>query len=88
MTFTELREYLYDECGCDVEHLEENLYLAKNCINGNFCLIQDLPFYFTATVCHYFYQLAIDVHPDFIEFANVYTNFRVHIKDVGFQKKK
>jgi len=88
MTFLELREYLDSECGCTIEPLEEGLYLAKNCINGKVCLIEDLDFYSIQTLCHYFYELYVDIPESIQDFAHVYMNFRKMVDGIGIVSTK
>jgi hypothetical protein len=58
--------------------------MARNCINGNHCIIEDLGFYNIGTLAHYIYQLNIDVPEEVEDFIQVYTNWREHVKNVGF----
>lgn len=80
MTFENIKEYCEDE-GCQFEHLEGIVYLAKNVINGHCCFIEDLEFYNTATLCNYFYELNINAPESVQDFIHVYYSFRNNIVD-------
>lgn len=88
MTFAQLTTYLQDECGCHTAHIGGNFHLVRNCINGNPCVIQDLPFYDTPTLCHYFLELNVDIPDEYQDFYHIYMNFREHLKGIGIQEKK
>ena len=75
MRFNELKEHCEDE-GCNFVLLENNLFMAKNCINGTHCMIEELEFYGIATLCHYFHELNIVVPEPFIDYYHIYTNGR------------
>ena len=88
MTFARLREFLEEESGCTIDHIGKNFYYARNCISGGRCVIQDLNFYDTPTLCHYFYELGTDIPEDFVDFAHVYMNLREHIKGQGIAENR
>ena len=75
MTYSELKEHCEGE-GCSFDHLGDNVYLAKNCINGHVCVVEDIPFYSIATLAHYFYELNIAVPYEVEDFIHIYNNFR------------
>lgn len=75
MNFEELKEHCNSE-GCDFEPLAKGVYIAKNCINGEVCLIEDLETYDTITLCHYFAELKIGVPYAIEDDYAVYQTFR------------
>ena len=83
MTFEDLERH-FDDCACTMEELEKDVYLVKNCINGNDCMVERLKFYTTGTLAHYLYELNIEIPAEVEDAVFVYTNFRKHISGVGF----
>lgn len=79
MTFGDLREH-FEHSGCHLVHLEDNFYIVRNCINGNPCVVQDLEFYDTPTLCHYFLELGVEIPEAFIDHYHVYMTFREHLR--------
>jgi hypothetical protein len=75
MTFNQLKTYLEEE-GCTFEHLDQNIYMAKNCINAEICILEDLSFYNTVTLAHYFYELKVQPPDHLQDFLHVYDAFR------------
>lgn len=86
MNFQALKKHL-DENGCSIDHLADNVYMAKNCIGAEHCIVEDLPFYNIGTLAHYFYQLSIPIPESLDDLVHVYTNWREHVKEVGFVPK-
>ena len=80
MSFQELTEY-FQEDGCQITHLGDNFYLITNCIHGTRCVIQDLEFYDTPTLSHYFLELNVVVPEHLRDFFHVYMSFREDIKE-------
>lgn len=69
MNFQDLKYHL-ESYGCTLDHIEDNLHFATNCINGNCCEIEDLPEYSSVTLCHYCYEVsipALDGYEDHLE---------------------
>lgn len=76
MRFAELVQHLEEDCGCDVIHIGGNFHLVTNCIHGTRCIIQELDFYESSTLSHYFLELNVDVPQEFEDFYHVYMAFR------------
>lgn len=81
MSFAELKEYFEENYGCEITHLSDNFYVVTNCIHGTRCVIQDLYFYDTPTLCHYFFELGVDVPEQLKDFYHVYMSFREDVKE-------
>lgn len=81
MTFQELREHCEGE-GCNFTHLGFGVYIVKNCINAECCLIEDLQFYSTATLAHYFFELNIPAPYEYEDYLHIYHTFRNEKIDV------
>lgn len=71
--------YHIQENGCNFDHLEDNRYEARNCINAEFCEIEDLPVYSDVTLCHYFYELGIPTPPELYAVYEKYRDLRDNI---------
>ncbi|WP_166922056.1 hypothetical protein [Flavobacterium poyangense] len=81
MNFTQLTEYFEEEYGCSITNIGDDFHLVRNCIHGTRCIIQDLEFYDTPTLCHYFLELQVDVPKHLEDFYHVYMSFRANIKE-------
>jgi hypothetical protein len=75
MTFEQICSHIKEE-GCSLVDLDDNLFLARNCINGNPCLIERLEFYGIGTICHYIWELNVSVPNEIEDLYHVYSNFR------------
>jgi hypothetical protein len=75
MNFSQLTNHLTNECGCNIDHLGENIHIAKNCINGEMVIIEDLPFYETAMLAYFFHTLNVDIPENLQEFIHVFDAF-------------
>lgn len=78
MKFQDLK-YHVELYGCNLDHIEDNKYLATNCINAHICEIEDLSSYSAITLSHYFFELGVPA-PDFLS-SNLqkYRSFRENI---------
>jgi len=78
MNFQDLIYHIQDN-GCHYDHIEDNRYEARNCINAEYCEIEDLPLYSEVTLCHYFYELGIPAPPELYEALEKYRDLRDNI---------
>lgn len=76
MKFAGLVQYFLEDCGCDIVHIGDNFHLVTNCIHGTRCVIQELDFYESSTLSHYFIELNVDPLQGFEDFYHVYMAFR------------
>lgn len=83
MTFDELTQY-FESQDYSVDQITDVVYTVKDCVSGDHCFIEKSEFYNIATLAHYFYELNCDV-PDHLEdMVHIYTNWRDHVKNIGF----
>ncbi len=75
MSFDDIVAHVSEE-GCNLVDLGDNLFLVRNCINGNHCLLERMEFYGIATLCHYIWELKIEVPLAIEDPYHVYSNFR------------
>lgn len=75
MNFQRLKYHL-ETYGCNLDHLEDNVYIASNCINSHICQIEELDEYSEITLCHYFFELSIPPPPEFYADFEKYSYFR------------
>jgi len=87
MTFDNFKKHLL-ECACSVEPFVDNIYIVSNCINGEVCILEELPYYDISSLAAYIYHLNIDVPEEIEDFIHVYTNWREFVKREGFVPKK
>lgn len=78
-------QYHIEGYGCNLDPLGDGdgSYFASNCISGDNCIIEDLPFYSNTTLCHYFYELSVPVPTDLREAYDAYCSIREYIKSIG-----
>lgn len=75
MTFDNIRKHIEEE-GCHLVDLGDNLFLARNCVNGNPCLIEKLEYYGIGTLCHYIWELNVSVPIEIEDLYHVYSAYR------------
>ena len=84
MDFQTLKYHLEDY-GCSVDHLEDILYGAINCINGHYCEIEDLPIYSHVTLSHYCFELGVPSLPGYEVQLDKYRHFRNNVVKIPLE---
>lgn len=77
MNFQDIHNHL-TEYGCTIDPYfdEEEGYWACNQINGEVCIIENLPEYLITTICHYCFELGIPAPHHLRKQMEEYRGFR------------
>lgn len=85
MNFQDLKTHL-ETYGCHIDHLEDNLYLCRNCITAHVCEIEDLTEYSEVALCHYFYELGVSAPTSLKILLNSYRDLRESLMKIPLKK--